>query len=195
MTESKLSSIYEFVYRGQLADAALDAAGRRNRYTDHGDLPEIAHALSLELYDDEFIGPARLMAVVYTAIASFENSVRRFVYKVLIDKFGETWWEQGVSKKIRDFAEARRDDEERTKWHGVRGDDLLSYTELGHLPNIMQQNWEDFEPYVRRIDWATSIFATLERSRNVIMHSGSLALPDVERLGILMRDWNKQVGI
>ena len=65
----------------------------------------------------------------------------------------------------------------------MRGDSLLDYTELGHIPNILQKNWDLFEPYVRRIDWATPLFATLERSRNVIMHSGSLALPDVERVG------------
>lgn len=81
------------------------------------------------------------------------------------------------------------------KWHGVRGDDLLSYTELGHLPQIMQQNWEHFEAYGPRVDWATALFSTLERSRNVIMHSGSLALPDVERIGMHIRDWNKQVSL
>lgn len=194
MTEPSLSVLYEFVYRGHLAEAALDAAGRKSRYSDPTESSKIAEALSLELYEEEFIAPARAMAVVYTAISAFENSVRQFVYKVLVDKYGEEWWEKGVSKKIRDFVDNRRADEEKTKWHGVRGDDLLSYTELGNLPNIMQQNWEDFEPYVRRIDWAISIFSTLERSRNVIMHSGMLALPDVERLGILIRDWNKQVG-
>lgn len=194
MTRLSLSALYNFVYRGHLAEAALDSAGRRIRHGDPTESSEISQALSLDLYEEDFIGPARAMAVVYTAISAFENSVRRFIYKVLIDKYQENWWEKGVSKKIRDFAEDRRDEEEKTKWHGVRGDDVLSYTELGHLPNIMQQNWEDFEPYVRRIDWATSIFSTLERSRNVIMHSGVLALPDIERLGMLMRDWNKQVG-
>lgn len=195
MTGPQLSALYDFVYRGQLADAALDAAGRRNGFKPLIELGDISQALSMELYDEDYIGPARSMSLVYTAISAFENSVRRFVYKVLIDKYQENWWEQGVSSKIRTFAEGRRDEEEKTKWHGVRGDDLLSYTELGHLPNIMQQNWEEFEPSVRRIDWATSIFSTLERSRNVIMHSGVLAMPDIERLGILMRDWNAQVGL
>jgi len=27
------------------------------------------------------------------------------------------------------------------------------------------------------------------------MHSGTLDLPDVERIGMAMRDWNKQVGL
>lgn len=196
MTGSQsMSVLYDFVYRGMLTEEALDAAGRKNGFSAPVEIDQISEALSLELYEEDYIGPARAMAIVYTAIAAFENSVRRFVYKVLIDKFHENWWEEGVSSKIRTFAESRRDEEEKTKWHGTRGEGLLSYTELGHLPNIMQQNWDDFEPYVRRIDWATSIFSTLERSRNVIMHSGVLALPDIERLGILMRDWNTQVGL
>ena len=195
MTTSSTASLYEFVYRGLLTEEALDIAGRTSRYAAPMEASEITQSLSLDLFEDEFIGPARLMSIVYTAIAAFETSVRRFVYKVLIDKHGENWWEQCVSAKIRSFAETRRDEEETTKWRGTRGEDLLSYTEMKHLPDIIGQNWEDFEPYVRRQEWAASIFAVLERSRNVIMHSGVLELSDVERVGINMRDWNKQVGL
>ncbi|GEA79861.1 Swt1 family HEPN domain-containing protein [Cellulomonas uda] len=189
------SAIYEFVFRGQLTEVALDAAGRVRRFQDLDSVDEIAAALSLELLDAEEVTASRGMAVVYTAIAAFEMSVRRYVKRVLVDAYGEDWWEKGVSQNIRRFAEARREDEEKTRWHGVRGEDLLSYTELGHLPQIIQQNWQQFEPMVRRIDWATAIFGTLERSRNVIMHSGVLAMPDVERVGMNMRDWIKQVGV
>ena len=185
--------IYDFVYRAMLTEEALDAAGRVRRIG--LDETEVAEALSFELFDEDVLAQARLMSTVYTAIAAFEMSVRRFVKKVLLDTYGEDWWEKGVSEKIRKFAEARRTDEEKVKWHGVRGDDLLSYTELGHLPQIMQQNWEHFEAYVPRVDWATALFSTLERSRNVIMHSGLLSLPDVERIGMHIRDWNKQVSL
>jgi hypothetical protein len=104
---------------------------------------------------------------------------------------GGTW----LFPKDPQVCSGRRAEEEKVKWHGVRGDDLLSYTELGHLSQIMQQNWPHFEAYVPRVDWATALFSTLERSRNVIMHSGSLALPDVERIGMHIRDWNKQVSL
>jgi len=185
--------VYDFVYRAMLTEEALDAAGRVRR----GNLneTEVAEALSFELFDDDLLTQALLMSTVYTAIAAFEMSVRRFVKKVLMDTHGEDWWDKGVSEKIRKFVETRRSEEEKVKWHGVRGDDLLSYTELGHLPQIMQQNWVHFEAYVPRVDWATALFSTLERSRNVIMHSGSLALPDVERIGMHIRDWNKQVSL
>jgi uncharacterized Rossmann fold enzyme len=117
------------------------------------------------------------------------------VSKVLLDAHGDNWWQTKVSDKIRKFAESRREDEEKTKWHGFRGDSLLSYTELGQLANLIQQNWPDFEPYIRRLEWASSIFSSLERSRNVIMHSGILDIEDIERVGIHMRDWIKQVGL
>jgi hypothetical protein len=88
----------------------------------------------------------------------------------------------------------RRDAEESTKWHAQRGDDLIAYTEMGALPTIMALNWEHFEPHVRSIEWAKSIFGSIERSRNVIMHSGKLDPEDIARVGLHIRDWVKQVG-
>lgn len=191
---SDTGPFYEFVFRGLLADQALDRAGRPPRFSVDSNLADIAEALSLELLDPSFLDDARRMAVVYAAIAAFEGSARRFIAKVMLDEHGSTWWENRVSTKIRNFAESRRIDEEKTRWHGKRGDRPLDYTELGMLVDIVQQNWTDFEPYVRRVDWATAIFAAVERSRNVIMHSGTLDIEDIERLGISMRDWLKQVG-
>jgi hypothetical protein len=191
---SDVGKLYEFVARGLLTEQALDRAGRRGRTA--GLLPqtELADALSLDLLDPEHVAQGWQMAIVYTAITAFENSARRFIAKVLREASGEGWWTTCVSEKIRKFAESRREDEEKTKWHGQRGDSLLEYTEMGHLVSIMQQNWPHFEDYVRRVDWATSIFGALERSRNVIMHSGTLEIEDVERVGINIRDWVKQVG-
>ena len=44
------------------------------------------------------------------------------------------------------------------------------------------------------LEWAKQIFTTLEKSRNVIMHSGELGERDIERIGINIRDWISQVG-
>ena len=43
-------------------------------------------------------------------------------------------------------------------------------------------------------DWAKQIFKTVERSRNIIMHSGYLEAEDIERLGMALRDWLAQIG-
>ncbi|MCZ2111946.1 MAG: hypothetical protein LC118_20705 [Dehalococcoidia bacterium] len=66
--------------------------------------------------------------------------------------------------------------------------------ELGDLASIINTNIEAFKPLVPSVEWARSIFTTLERSRNVVMHSGQLKMADVERVAMNIRDWFRQVG-
>jgi len=188
------SRVYDFVFRGLLTDEALDKAGRRSSVFTDVATDDLRAALSLELLDSDQLVLATRMGIVYSAIASFENSARRFVAKVLADQHGENWWSSNVSERIRTLAESRQEDEAKTRWHGRRGDSPINYIELGDLAKIIQQNWDDFEPHVQRVEWANSIFTSIERSRNVIMHSGVLDIEDVERLGMNIRDWIKQVG-
>lgn len=70
----------------------------------------------------------------------------------------------------------------------------MNYTELKDLLNIINANWEAFEAFLPSRDWTGSVFDLVERSRNVIMHSGSLGSSDIERVGIHIRDWIAQVG-
>ena len=136
----------------------------------------------------------RGLAAVYVAIAAFENSVREFVSKVLLEKIGADWWTKAVSDKIREKAESRRKEEEKIRWHTPRGDEPINYTEFGDLASIAGQSWTLFEDYLQSQDWVRQIISTVERSRNVIMHSGELGLQDVERIATAMRDWIRQVG-
>ena len=188
------SRLYDFAFRGLLAEEALDKAGRRN--SDHGKAldEQIAVALSIDLLDEDLVIRARRMATVYTAIAAFENSVRKLIVTVLLEKEGEDWWTRCVSDKIQARAETKRKDEERIKWHTQRGADPIYYSLMGDLVSIIRQNWTHFEPHLKSVDWTASIIDILERSRNVIMHSGSLEQTDIDRIGIFIRDWVKQVG-
>ncbi len=188
--------VYSFVFRGLLAEDALDASGRLNHISSNKLAEEeIVSRLSIELLDKDVVAKALRMAAVYTAIASFENSVRRLVSTVLLEQVGADWWQTGVPNKVRERAESRQAEEIKTRWHTPRGDEPLNYTEFGDLIAIINQNWEKFEPFIRSLEWARQLTGTIERSRNVIMHSGELELEDIERIGGLIRDWVKQVGI
>ena len=134
------------------------------------------------------------MAIAYAAIAAFENSARRLVKTVLVDQFGSEWWEKGFSQGAKKRAEQLRADEESVKWQTPRGADLIDYTQLKDLVISMETNRDAFEPFVRSVEWAKAIFGVIERARNVIMHSGVLGEQDIERVGINIRDWVKQVG-
>ena len=193
MKQPSMSEVYEFAFKGLLTEEALDQAGRKTRKS--LDLPDelISKTLSLDLMDDDIVHAARQMAIVYTATASFENSVRELISGVLAESKGEQWW-SGVAKGIREPAEKRMEEEQKSKWHTQRGQNPINYTTLGNLLAIMRHNWDEFEPHIHDIDWATAIFDAIERSRNVIMHSGNLEKADIERLGINIRDWIKQVG-
>jgi len=91
-------------------------------------------------------------------------------------------------------AETRQEQEAKHKFHTTRGDSPLNYIELKDLLNIIRANWEAFEALLPSSEWTASVFDSVERSRNVIMHSGSLGPRDIERVGIHLRDWMTQVG-
>lgn len=187
--------VYAFAMRGWLAEESLDRAGRKKRINlgFHGD-ESVSKALSISLLDAELVGKSRRMALVYTSVSAFENSVRELVASSLAEEHGETWWTKCVSDKIRGKAESRMKEEERYKWHTPRGNIPINFTDFGELASIIQQNWQSFEPLLQSVAWVENIFKTLERSRNVIMHSGELDQIDIERIGIHIRDWVKQVG-
>lgn len=192
--KDETGEVYHFVFKGLLTEEALDRAGRKNRNSLLLSDEDIANTLSISSLPDDLVNDARQMAMVYTAVAAFENAVRELISGVLLESKGEGWWEDCVSQKIRDRAEKRRDDELKVKWHTQRGNAPINYTTMADLINIMRNNWDDFEAHIQSIDWAANVFDAVERSRNVIMHSGVLEKGDIERLGIFIRDWVKQVG-
>ena len=188
-------TLYAFVMKGELTKITLVNAGVVSRHSSSELLAqEYVSSLSIDFLDAEHVNMAKQMSTVYTAIAAFENTVREFVVKILIENQGENWWEESVSEKIRSKAESRKHEEEKIRWHTPRGDSMINYVEFGDLASIMSQNIELFEDHIVSIEWVRQIFNTLERSRNVIMHSGELGKRDIERIGIHIRDWINQVG-
>lgn len=187
--------LYSFAFKGILTEVALDKTQRvkKTKYKDE-ELKHIYDCLGIDELEEEFVIKARKMAVVYTAICAFENSVRRFVSKKLLEVHGEKWWDTCVTEAIRKKAQSRKDQEDKIRWHTPRGDSIINYIEFGDLISIIRNNWTDFEPHIISQEWAEQIVKTLERSRNVIMHSGELVNHDIERVGTYIRDWTNQIG-
>jgi hypothetical protein len=184
--------VYAFVFKAQLAQEAVDSAlSRTASPVDQAE--RIASRMPLELFHKDLVSSASKMAFVYTAIAAFENSARKFINDRMLENVGPNWWSQ-VSAAIRKGAEDRKRDEDQIRWHGSRGTSMIYYTQLGDLVAIMQQNLALFESHIESIDWARQLFKSLERSRNVIMHSGELSMADIERVAMNIRDWLRQVG-
>lgn len=189
-----MNDLYTFVYRGVLADASLDKAGRRTRASfGPADAEWVRTALAFELLDAERIASAERMALVYTAIHAFENSVRHFVQTAMAEAFQEEWWDK-VPTKVQNKVKTRMEEEAKFRWHGARGGSELEYCDFGDLSSIIVVNWAVFEDILSDIEWVKSVLSVLERSRNIVMHGGVLARQDIERIGINIRDWIRQAG-
>jgi hypothetical protein len=187
--------LYAGIFRALLTEEALDRAGRLKSRAFEGDLEEIEKLIAVESLDEVYVQNAKRMSVVYTAIAAFENSVRDIISKTMLENVGADWWQTKVSEKIKKAAEERKLAEEKVKWHTQRGEDPIQFTMLPNLLSILRQNSDIFQDLINDMEWAAAIFETIERSRNVIMHSGTLTNRDIARLGSLFRDWNAQVSV
>lgn len=189
-----MNVLYDFVYRGVLTEESLDKAGRKNRvgFTS-ADSETIRKALYFELMDDERIAKAQRMALIYTGIHAFENSVRHFVAAAMAEEFEEVWWSK-VPNKIQNKVKSRIEDEAKFRWHGARGGAEIEYCDFGDLSSIIVTNWTVFEDILVDMEWAKATLSVLERSRNIVMHGGFLERQDIERIGINIRDWIRQAG-
>ena len=188
--------LYAFVFKGLLTEESLDKGGRKSNLKADSPLEDsLLRGLGIDLIDDEFVKKARKMSAVYVAITAFENSVREFIEKKLLEERGEGWW-QTMSGKIQGKATDRMKDEEGIRWLSPRGKSPIYHLDFGDLVTIMglDSNWPLFEIHINDLNWARTIFSTLERSRNIIMHGGELSDGDVARIGIYIRDWINQVG-
>ena len=189
-----MDDLYAFVFRGQLADAALDKVGRlRSRHLLASERVDLARTLSYEFLDSDLLNDAERMAVVYSAIHTFENMVRHLVMKSMAEAYGEDWW-SNVPDKIRKKVEQRMRDDANFRWHSRRGRSEINYCDFGDLSSIIVANWEHFEDLIVNQEWVKQLLGALERSRNIIMHGGVVGKEDIERIGIHIRDWIRQVG-
>lgn len=189
-----MDKLYTFVYKGILSDESLDKAGRK-RKTDFGliEAEGLKSQLSYDLLDSELLIRAEKMSLVYTAIHTFENTVRRLVKTALAEEYEEVWWEK-VSEKVKKKVNTRMEEESKFKWHGARGGSEIEYCDFGDLSSIIVTNWSVFEDVLVDLEWTKTTLSVLERSRNIVMHGGLLDRQDIERIGNNIRDWIRQAG-
>ena len=194
------TDLYSFAFRGILAEEALDKAGHKMYTAEEAFFSEsLAKELHFDEIDSKYVEQSKTMITVFATITAFENATREFVFSTLAGAYGDDWWAKGVQNGIREKAQSRKDSETKVKWHINRGDMMMSYLEFGDLPKIMcsQGNWPYFEPYFgfsNAQEWIRTTFETIEKSRNVIMHSGVLDELDVARVGMNIIDWLHQIN-
>lgn len=189
-----MTDIYNFIFRGVLTEESLDKVGRK-KISNFGKEEEysLMKALSFEMLDKDNLQTAKRMSIVYIALHAFENSVRTLVKSAMAEKFEESWWDK-VPDKIKTKVNTRKEEDSKFRWHGTRGSEDIMYCDFGDLSSIIVVNWDLFEIVLTNMEWSKAVLSTLERSRNIIMHGGTVSREDIERIGMNIRDWIRQTG-
>lgn len=142
--------LYSFVYRGVLAEEALDRTDRRRKNHFGADqAASLQKSLSFDVLDPQLLAEGQRMSVVYAAIHAFENTVRALVVKAMIEKHGATWWDN-VPERIRKTSKSRMEEDAKFRWHGARGTSEINYCDFSDLSSIIVTNWPVFEGFSRK---------------------------------------------
>jgi hypothetical protein len=191
-----MDKLKKFVFDGILAAKDVqDVARSIQTETDLIRLATLEEATDPAWYAQDLVAAAHRCAPVYYRLFLFENKVRRLFETVLTEAKGPDWFNStAVESRIRESARNRMEEEGAARFHGRRGGRLLSYVMLNDLGKIIDDNWKEFEDVLYRRDWVKGKFEDLRLTRNAVAHMADVGDDDLERLDVILRDWNRQVG-
>lgn len=190
---SHLTELKQFVFDGMLASNALHSLSQEGISID-GEAPPIITKNGDELeFSLKTAYQAGVMAEVYRVFFCLENAVRDLISSRLLERKGYEWW-SFVPDKVKKNVEKLKAEEAKHRYHAPRSAEFIGYTMFGNLCQIIIANWDEFSDIFPDQHWVNSRFSDLEKSRNIIMHTGILPQLEVERIHSIARDWLRQAG-
>jgi len=127
---------------------------------------------------------AELMKKAYENLYTLENALRRFLEKELYAEYGDDWWEEGASQKVREEAARVKANE-----NGVEPD--INYTLFPDLRLIIirENNWKNrFETKFVTQGTFIARLEELEPIRNKIAHSRMLNDREILKLELMSKE-------
>jgi hypothetical protein len=140
-------------------------------------------------FDFSFRKEAKEMSTHYEVFYCLEKSIRSLVMQLMLEKYGENWWDEKVDEEIRKNAEKNIHREEDSGFT-IRSEEKIDYTTFGELTQIVTKNWPAFENLFKRGQRAFQrITNNLNQLRGPIAHCCPLAEDEVVRLNLTVKDW------
>lgn len=153
-------------------------------------LEETLSPFSVDLRNNA-VQMSRLYALVYC----FENAIRELIKERLQEKYKLEWWTKGIPAAVQKHAEGRQKDAEANSWLDAPSRELLTFTEFGHLADIIISQWALFSDLVPSQHWLKQRMEELEKARNFIAHNRLLMPSEFQRVEMYVADWNRMVGL
>lgn len=184
------SKVKLFTLANSLAEYSLDVVEKEYQL-DLG-RKETVQAKRREYYlqfDTKYRHEAQAMAEHYEVFYCLERSIRSLVMQLMLEKFGDNWWNDKVDEEIKKNVEKNIQREEDSGFT-IRSDDKIDYTTFGELTQIVTKNWQAFESLFKRGQRAFQrITNNLNQLRGPIAHCCMLADDEIVRLELTVKDW------
>ncbi|PIN82284.1 MAG: hypothetical protein COV65_07230, partial [Nitrosopumilales archaeon CG11_big_fil_rev_8_21_14_0_20_33_24] len=120
----------------------------------------------------------------YNTLYRLENHLRKFIERKLRERYGATWWTDGVLQTLRAKADSRKEDEHINAWEVSKTSSDLEYLEFPDLGKIIVNQWSIFESIFSDQQATTTKLNELEKIRNAIAHTRTLSGDSFTRLNM-----------
>lgn len=130
------------------------------------------------------------MSQYYRIFYCLENSLRDLVESQMEEAYGEDWWDEHVTEKIRD-AVANNITREQDNGVTLRSSHPIDYTTFGELSEIIKSNFDIFGATFNSKRGLEKVMASLNLLRGPIAHCTPLAEDEVLRLHLTVRSFNR----
>lgn len=185
----------EWLFKGLTIETALDELEEQGIAVRAASDPQaLQRVMPLEDFAPEIRESAMSALPAYLAFFCFENSVRDVVRERLTERKGPDWWDESATNPLKSKVEKRQESEGKDRWHMRRGASEIHYTDFGDLAVLIRNNWDEFADLFPDLNWVTTRFDELEKSRNIVAHNNVLEAHEVTRISLYLRDWVRQVG-
>jgi hypothetical protein len=134
------------------------------------------------------------MSEYYEIFYCLEVSIRRLVGETLRDAEGSDWWNSARIKDGFRIEVAGLIQREKDNNITPRSDNMLDYLTFGQLGEVINENFDLFEPVLASRKAVTRIMQQLNQIRNPIAHCCPLAQDEKDRLELAVKDWFRNFG-
>lgn len=135
----------------------------------------------------------------YSLINTFENNVRRFITKALINAYGEDdYISKGIANKILESAQDKLNKEKEINLKFKIEPTIIDYVDFGELQELItgKRNWSNvFTKLFKNKNSVLHLYEQIASFRRPIAHNRRIDHSEIDRLKVYVEDWNNNISV
>jgi len=141
---------------------------------------------------NQFQAELKKLEEAHGLLYQLENNLRKFIV-VTLSSVESNWMDTLIDESVRKKWESRKKEEESCDWLRPVGHELIYYSDLIDLRQIINRNWEPI--FSKKLDWKhrevlVSRMVELELIRHIIAHNRQISDEALKHLKILCDDFS-----